>query len=162
MKMVRWAALLLTLMIGVAAVHAAPMAAADFVTKAGASDLYEQRSSKLVLQSTKNPKVRSFAQQMVTDHGKTTAEVKAAAAKAGMKPKPPALDAAKTKMIQELTAAKGEARDRLYLQQQKTAHQEALTLHQGYSASGDKPKLKAVAAKAVPIVEHHIQMLGAM
>jgi putative membrane protein len=138
------------------------MSAANYVTKAGASDLYEQNSSKLVLASTKDPKVRSFAQMMVKDHNKTTAEVKAGAAKAGLKLKPPALDAAKSKMIGELTAAKGAARDRLYVQQQKIAHQEALALHQGYSSSGDSAPLKAVAATAVPIVEHHIEMLGAM
>jgi putative membrane protein len=150
------------LLIGVATARAAQMTAADFVSKAAAGDLYEQRSSKLVLASTKNPKIRSFAQTMISDHGKTTAEVKAAALKAGMKPKSPMLDQEKSKMIHDLTAARGEARDKLYVQQQKAAHQEALALHHSYSASGDKAPLKAAATKAVPIVEHHIEMLNAM
>jgi putative membrane protein len=112
-----------------------------------------------VLKSTKDPKIRSFAQMMVTDHSKSTAEVKAAAQASGLKPKPPALDAKKSAMIADLSKATGSARDKLYITQQKAAHQEALSLHQGYASTGDKPTLKAVAAKIVPVVEHHIQML---
>lgn len=112
--------------------------------------------------SSKNTKVKSFADMMVSDHAKTTAEVKAAATASGMKLPPPALDEAKAKMIKELQAAKGEQRDQLYLDQQTMAHQEALALHKSYSMTGDSPKLKAVAAKAVPIVQHHIDALRGM
>lgn len=141
---------------------AAAPPAADYVAKAGAGDLYEIQSSKLVLASTGNAKLRTFAQQMVTDHTKSTAQVKTAATSAGLHPKPPALDAKKRTDIAALTSAKGEARDRLYLQQQQAAHQEALALHQDYAGTGDKPALKAVAGKIVPVVQHHAQMLGQM
>lgn len=144
-----------------ASAGAASMTAADYVAKAGAGDLYEQQSSKLVVGSTKDPKIRSFANMMISDHAKTTAEIKAAAKAAKLAPKAPTLDAAKKKMIQELTAAKGQARDHLYLQQQAKAHEEALALHQGYSTSGDQAPLRAAAAKAVPIVKHHIEALSA-
>ncbi|MBB6124201.1 DUF4142 domain-containing protein [Sphingobium subterraneum] len=48
------------------------------------------------------------------------------------------------------------------LAQQKRAHQMALDLHQSYGTPGDRPALKQVAAKAVPIVEKHIVALKAL
>ena len=149
-----------------AAVIASPSfaatAAADYVAKAGAGDMYELQSSKLVAASTGNADLRRFADQMVTDHGKSTAMVKTAAGKDGMHPKPPVLSAAQKDMLAKLRAARGKARDGLYVTQQKSAHAEALTLHQDFAANGDKPALKSAAGKIVPVVQHHIAMLNGM
>lgn len=142
------------------AAHAAPPAA-DFVKQAGASDIYELQSSKLVMAS-KNPGVKSFAQEMVKDHTQSTQQVKAAARADGLTPRPPMLMAEQKANIQALTAAKGAQRDTLYIQQQKAAHQQALALHQGYASDGDKPALKAAAGKIAPIVQHHMEMLNQM
>lgn len=139
--------------------HAAP--AATFVAKAGASDMYEMRSSKLMLGSTKNAGIKSYANDMIRDHTKSTQQVKAAAMKSGMHPKPPVLDAQQTSDIAALTAAKGTARDTLYVQQQKASHQAALALMQDEASTGDKPALKDAAAGIVPVVQHHIEMLNA-
>ena len=151
--------------VGLAFAIAAPalaQTAVDYVAKAGAGDMYEKQSSQLELKTTKNAELRKFAQMMVSDHSKSTADVKAAAAKSGLKPKPPMLDVGQKDMIAKLTAAKGADRDAIYVSQQKSAHQQALALHQGYAASGDKPALKAAAGKIFPVVQHHIEMLDAM
>ena len=71
-----------TIIIALATLAAAPAAAqvmtpADYVKTAGASDLYERQSSQIVLQTTQDPKVRQFAQEMLADHAKSTAQVKA-------------------------------------------------------------------------------------
>ena len=55
------------------------MIPAKYVKTAGAADLYERRSSQIVLQSTTDPRFRQFAQMMIMHHTKSTAEVKAAA-----------------------------------------------------------------------------------
>jgi putative membrane protein len=144
------------------AAPALAQSAADYVAQAGASDMYELQSSKLVLASTKNAGLRKFANQMITDHTKSTNDVKAAARQSGLTPKPPMLTSQQQTMIQQLRDAKGAARDSAYVNQQKTAHSQALALHQSYAASGDKPALKAVAAKVVPVVQHHIDMLNGM
>lgn len=151
----------LSLAIALAA-PALAQSAGEYVATAGAGDLYERQSSQLVLKTTKNADLRTFAQEMVTDHGKSTADVKAAAAKSGIKPKPPVLNPEQSSMIAQLTKTSGTARDSLYVTQQKTAHQQALTLHQGYAASGDKPALKTVAGKIAPVVQHHLEMLNGM
>lgn len=132
----------------------------SYVTKAGAGDLFEKTSSQLILRTTKDAKVRSFATMMVQDHGKSTAMVKAAAAKSKVKLAPPQMTPAQQARIAALTKAMGDARDRLYWEQQKAAHAEALALHQGYAASGTSEPLKTAAAKIVPVVKHHMDMLN--
>lgn len=153
-------------LIGIAAVVAAvpslaaAVSPADYVAKAGASDLYEKTSSQAVLQSTKDPAVRDFANMMITDHSKSTDMVKAAATKSGVTPKPPVLEPKQRAMIDALKAASGTARDELYVTQQKQAHQQALALHKSYGAAGTAAALKATAGQIVPVVQHHISMLN--
>lgn len=141
-------------------VAAQAQAPAAYVAKAGASDLFEQRSSKLVLSTTKDAKIRSFATMMVSDHAKSTEMVKAAAIKAGLKPAAPQLTADQQSKIASLNKATGATRDKLYWDQQKTAHAQALELHQTYAKSGSSEPLKSAAAQIVPVVKHHIEMLN--
>ena len=155
------------LMLGAAVTMAAPVAAQglapkDYVAQAGASDQYEIQSSRLVMQSTQDPKVRSFAQMMIAHHTKSTADVKAAATKARLRPAPPKLMPMQADMVAQLRAQTGTARDTLYVTQQKTAHQQALALHQSYAQDGSAAPLKAAAAKIVPVVEQHIATLQTM
>lgn len=112
--------------------------------------------------STKNQKVRQFAHDMVRDHTKSTADIKAAATATDMKPMPPKLTPDQSRDIAALRATKGTNRDKLYIKQQKAAHAKALALHRGYAASGDVPQLKAAATKIVPVVSHHADMANAM
>jgi putative membrane protein len=144
-----------------AIVMAAPMSNSAYVMKAGASDMFEIQSAQLMMDS-QNPQIHDFAAMMVQDHTQSTADVKAAAAEAQVTVAPPKLMPKQTRDIAALQKASGPARDALYITQQKMAHQEALTLHQGYATDGKAAPLKAVAAKVVPVVQHHIEMLGTM
>lgn len=138
------------------------LTSATYVMKAGAGDLFEVQSSKLVLQSSANPALKTFAQEMVKDHTKSTMDVKAAALKAKLHPAAPHLSAEQSSDLAALRAAKGADRDTLYVTQQKAAHQEALMLHQDESTNGRATPLKAAATKIVPVVQHHIDMLASM
>jgi len=145
-----------------AAAGAPATTAPAYVAKAGASDLYERTSSQLVLQSTNNAKIRQFATMMIRDHTKSTADVKRAATAARLRVPPPALEPPQAQMVAELRRATGPARDRLYVQQQRMAHRQALALHSGYAQGGDVASLKTVAAATAPVVQHHIEMLQGM
>jgi putative membrane protein len=157
-----------TMMFAAAAMIVAAPAAAqvmtptEYVTAAGAGDLYEKESSKLVLQTTQDPKIRSFAQMMIADHTKSTADVKAAARKARVKVPAPKLMPPQAEMVAQLKAESGPARDAAYVAQQKTAHNQALALHSAYAAEGTAAPLKEVAGKTAPVVQHHIDMLKTM
>lgn len=138
------------------------MSSSTYVMKAGAGDLYERESSKLVAGSTTNADLKSFAQMMVSDHTKSTAMVKAAAMKSKLHPKPPRLDAKQSSDLAALRAARGSDRDALYISQQKVAHQDALMLQQDEAANGTSKPLMMAAGKIVPVVQHHIEMLNGM
>ena len=134
----------------------------QYVRMAGASDLYEIQSSRLVLASTRNAEVRRFANTMVRHHTKSTADVKRAATRAGIVPPPPRLDAVGARNIAELRRTRGAARDAVYLQQQRVAHRRALELQQGYAANGDVRPLARTAATIVPVVQMHLGELRRM
>lgn len=146
---------------------AAPAAAqvmtpAEYVATAGASDLYERTSSQIVLESTRDPKVRSFAEMMIAHHAKSTADVKTAAARSRVKAAPPRLNPLQTELVAELRAESGPARDMAYIAQQKASHGQALNVQQAYAADGTAPALKAAASGIVPIVQQHIELLKTM
>jgi putative membrane protein len=142
--------------------YAQAPAPAEFVEKAGASDMFEIDSAKLMT-SSKNPAIAKFASQMITDHTKSTNMVKAAAKADGLPPKAPSLT---VKQRADLTALKavpaGKTKDDLYVKQQKAAHAEALTLMKTYAASGTATHLKATAAKVRPVVAMHGSMVAKM
>jgi putative membrane protein len=138
------------------------MAPTEYVATAGASDLYEITSSQTVLESTADPKVRQFAQMMIMHHTKSTADVKAAAAKARVIAPPPALNPLQTELVAELRAEQGPARDAAYIAQQKASHGQALNVQKAYAMEGTAAPLKSAAAKIVPVVQSHIAMLMKM
>ncbi|HEU0067508.1 MAG TPA: DUF4142 domain-containing protein [Sphingomonas sp.] len=144
-----------------AAAAQAPMTAAQYVKRAGASDLYERRSSMLVMRST-NDRVRDFANMMIRDHDKSTRQVTSAARQARLDPGKPMLEPRQTRMLARLRAVSGARRDRLYVTQQRTAHRMALDLHRSYAAGGAARPLKLVATNVVPVVRHHLDMLDRM
>lgn len=148
-------------------VVAAPAAAqvmtpTEYVATAGASDLYERTSSQIVLESTKDPKVRSFAQMMIAHHAKSTADVKAAAARSRVKAPPPQLKPLQSELVAQLRAEAGPTRDMAYIAQQKASHNQALNVQQAYAAEGTAPALKTAAGAIVPVVQQHIEMLKSM
>ncbi len=145
-----------------APVLAAPMSPGEYVMTAGASDLYERTSSQVVLQTTRDPRVRDFASMMIAHHSKSTADVKAAALKSGLRPAPPKLMPAQAEMVAQLRAETGPARDAAYIAQQKAAHNQALNVQKAYAMEGTAPALRNAAGGIVPVVERHIAMLMTM
>jgi putative membrane protein len=140
---------------------ALPTDASGFATAVAASDLYEIESSKLAASKSSSAEVKKIAAQLLTDHQKSTADLKTAASEAKVTVTP-ALDAEKQGMIDALKAAEGAEFDRLFLAQQKTAHQKALTLLQSFASGGTEAPLKAFATKASGVVEGHIENLNSM
>ena len=138
---------------------ATPTDAAGFATAVAATDLYEIESSKLAVSKSTSTEVKEFAGHVQTDHQKSSAELKTAASQAKVTVAP-RLDAEKQAMLDQLKAANGADFDRLFLQQQKTAHQKALGVLQAFAAGGDAEPLKAFAKKTSGVVQGHIEHLN--
>ena len=142
-------------------VHAAPPTPI-FLAKAGASDLYERQASQIVAATTRDGRVRRFANEMIRDHTKSTQMVKSAAMRSGLHPRPPMLQPQQRRMIADLRRASGRMRDHMYLDQQRQAHADALALMQDYASTGSTPALRRAAGDIAPVVQHHIDMLNGM
>ncbi|WP_370169934.1 DUF4142 domain-containing protein [Sphingobium abikonense] len=141
---------------------AAPTDAAGYVAQAGAADLFEIESSKIALEKSQNKAVRDFAQMMIDQHQKSTADIKAAAQKAGVTVQPPALMANQQQILEEIKTADAGNFDSVYVRNQRMAHNAALALHQGYARNGDTPALKETASAVAKVVQEHIDHLASL
>lgn len=134
----------------------APVSTGTYVAQAANSDMYEIQAGELATKNGQSQQVKDFGRMMVTDHTKSSQDMKALVSRANLGTQPPArLDAEHQAMIDRLKAAKGEAFDREYMSQQMEAHRKALALHQGYAQSGDNTELKGFATQVIPVIQKH-------
>jgi putative membrane protein len=130
----------------------------DFVLEASASDKFEIASSKLALQNG-DEAVKTFAQQMITDHEKTSAELKALIDSGKVKGAPvPAITDDDKKRVDNLGKLEAADFNKEYVDEQVEAHEDAVDLFKRYSEEGENPELKAWAAKTLPALQHHYMM----
>jgi putative membrane protein len=128
----------------------------DYVGNAATSDMYEIEAGRIAAQKARDQRVKNFGQMMASDHGNNSAKLKAALPP-GVTP-PARLDAEHdAKLTQLRNAPAGAGFDRLYMQQQVAAHEQALAMHQNYARNGDVASLREVASGAVPVVEGHLR-----
>jgi putative membrane protein len=133
----------------------------DFVLQAAQSDMFEVQSSELAANGGGDA-TKDFANQMVEAHKKTTEEL-SAALKGGVKATLPTdMSSAQKSMLDDLKGRKGDDLSDQYVDDQVSAHKEAVSLFQRYADGGDNPELKAWAAKTLPELKHHLEMAQAL
>jgi putative membrane protein len=131
----------------------------DFVTEAAASDMFEIESSKLAVERSQDPATKTFAQQMISDHTRTSEELKALVSGGKVKATiPTAMSSSQQSMLDALTKLQGDDFTKQYHSDQEDAHENAVDLFKRYGDEGDNAELKAWAAKTRPALEHHLQM----
>lgn len=130
----------------------------DFVQEAATSDMFEIESSKLALERADGP-TKAFAQQMMTDHTKTTEELNGLLSGGKVQATlPTAITSSKQDMLEKLRGLKGADFTQQYHSDQESVHEDAVDLFQRYGDEGENAELKAWAAKTRPALEHHLQM----
>lgn len=131
---------------------------ADFVTEAATGDLFEIRSSELALKQG-DAATQNFAKQMITDHQKTSNELKSLVqAKKIDVTIPGAPTSSQQSMLDKLTTLNGADFNKQYRDDQYSAHKGAVSAFQRYAKSGENPDLKQWAEKTAPALEHHLEM----
>jgi putative membrane protein len=131
-----------------------------FVQNAARSDMYEIQAAMLAEQKSQNAQVKDFAQMMAKDHTMTTQKLMAALP-AGVTP-PSDLDKRRQGLLDNLKNSTSGEFDKRYASQQVAAHQEALTLMQGYAKRGDNAQLKSLAGQTVPMIQMHLTLAKAL
>ena len=140
------------------AVAATALSTPDFVKKTAISDMFEVETGKLAADQGESSEVKSFGQQMVTDHTKTTNELKDLLKQHDIKAEvPAALDSEHQSELDSLKKLKGPEFDRTYVPEQVKAHQQAVDMFEGYASGGDNEPLKQWAQSTLPALQKHLQ-----
>ena len=132
------------------------------MTLAASGDLFEIRSSQLMLERGKNPELRAHAQQMIDQHTKLSATLMEAARAGGVTPPPPRMINRHANMLNLLTGEGPDTFELAYLRAQAVAHNESLLVHGGYAAAGENGSLKRPAGAAAPVVQGHLTRVRAL
>jgi putative membrane protein len=142
-----------------------PVSAKDveFVATAASGSALEVEASKLAMERTKNASVRNFAQKMVDDHSKASAELRAlpTASSVGnlsaMIPK-------HNEQLKKLRELQGAATfDREYATKiGVSVHEETIDLFQKAADAAADSQIKAFAQKKLPELREHLKMAQAM
>ena len=133
----------------------------DFIKEAATSDMLEIDAAKIAEQKG-NADEKKFAQQMVTDHTKTSSELKGLLPADMKSALPAALDDSSQKKLDKLRDTKPEDFAGQYDPMQISAHKNAVSLFERYAKSGEDPKLKDWAGKTLPALQHHLEMAQAL
>lgn len=129
-----------------------------YVPNAAMGDMYEIQAADIALERSKNAQVKELAQMIKTDHTGASTALKAAATKAAPDIAVPAeLDQRRKGLIDNLRSASAADFDKTYIDQQVAAHEEAVTLHRGFSDKTDAPALAEHARTVLPKIEAHLQ-----
>jgi putative membrane protein len=129
----------------------------DFIKEAAMSDMLEVEAAK-VAQQKGNAADKKFADQMVTDHTKTSTELKGMVSGEMKAAIPSSLDDSSQKKLVKLRDAKPDDFAGEYDPMQVSAHKDAVSLFERYAKGGEDPKLKEWAGKTLPALQHHLEM----
>jgi putative membrane protein len=133
----------------------------DFIKEAAMSDMLEIEAAR-VAQQKGNADEKKFAEQMITDHSKTSSELKGMVDGELKAAIPAALDDSSQKKLDKLKDAKPEDFAGQYDPMQVSAHKDAVSLFERYAKGGDNSRLKDWAGKTLPALQHHLEMAQAM
>ena len=157
-KIACWAALMAGLMtITCAKARAASDDDKKFLATAAQSDQNEIGLSKLAEEKATNPAVKAFAQKMITEHQKMTANMKPFAESWGVTP-PSGLDDDHQKEYDKLQGMSGNDFDKEYMDQMVTDHAKALDAFTSEAKDTKDVKFRAAVLKGKTIVAAHKNM----
>ena len=128
----------------------------DFVQEAASSDMFEIQSSQLASQKAQG-QVKQFADQMVTDHTKTSNDLKGLAQGANVSV-PSQMSSSQQSMLDKLKGLNGADFSKQYVDDQVSAHKDAVSLFERYGKSGDNDQIKSWATQTLPKLQHHLDM----
>lgn len=139
----------------------ATMDDATFVTTAASDGMAEVAAGKMALEKTTNPRVKSFAGMMVTDHTKANTEL-TGLAKTKNITLPTAPGADHQKKADELSKKTGADFDKAYVDAMVDGHKKAVKLFTDASQNCKDADLKAFAAKTLPTLQMHLDSINAL
>lgn len=132
--------------------------ASDFAVKVAEGGMVEVEFSKLAQKKTTNADVKKLAAMMIEDHTKANNELKALAKTKNIT-LPKAIGEGRQKDMQDLSAKTGADFDKAYVTYMVKDHKEDIRLFERQSNKGEDADTKSWAAKTLPTLRHHLEMV---
>lgn len=138
-----------------------PTSPDGFMTEAAKGGMAEVEMSRMALPKLKDAAVKQFAQQMIADHTRANNELKQLAAKKNVT-LPTELDAEHKKMAADMNSMTGAEFDKDYVNAMVADHEKDVALFQSQASNGTDADAKAFAAKTLPTLQKHLEMIKAL
>lgn len=136
------------------------VSAGAFIENAHIGDLYEIEAAKLAIARSRNPELQRAAEEIIADHTTSIHQLRSALRMSETQVEPPhQLDTRRTTLIDHLRQASDDQFDDVWLDQQRLAHSETLTLFEGFASHGSDPQLCSYARSMVPALRQHRDMI---
>jgi len=132
-----------------------------FMTEAARGGMAEVELSRLATTKSQNAEVKKFANQMIQDHTNANTELKQLAGKKNVT-LPTELDAAHKATKDKLSGLAGAEFDKEYVSAMVADHEKTVALFQSQASGGTDADAKAFAAKTLPKLQGHLDMIKAM
>jgi putative membrane protein len=129
----------------------------EFVKKAAIGNVAEIELGRVATQRAARPSVRSFAERMVTDHGKNNAELTTLARSKGIDVSS-TLDTTHQAMRDRLSGLSGADFDRAYMSEMVRDHTEDVELFERTAQSASDADIKAYAEHSLPTLREHLAL----
>ena len=129
----------------------------DFLTKAASGGMLEVQLGQAVARRAVTPEAKQFAQEMVTDHTKSNAELRALAAQKNLT-LPAVLGRDQQKVYDEVLAEKGPALDQQYVKAMLADHAEDIKDYQDAVSKAVAPPVRDFAQRQLPVLQAHLSM----
>ncbi len=130
----------------------------EFMTTAAQGGMAEVKLGELASTKAQNAEVKAFAQKMVTDHGKANAELKDLAKKKNFT-LPTDVSEDQKETYDELAKLSGAEFDKEYVKTMVDDHEKDVDAFQEQADDGDDADTKAFAAKTLPTLKSHLEMI---
>lgn len=134
---------------------------AEFMKSAAASDQNEIQLSKLALDKGVTGMVKDHANQMITDHTKSTTDLKAIAQKKNVT-LPADMDAEHKAIAADMRKLSGKDFETKYMEQMKMDHQKTLNTLVAHQSMTKDTEVQGFIGKVQPVVAAHLKMFSSM
>lgn len=132
----------------------------EFLRNAATGGIAQVEAAKLAQDQGTSPSVKSFGQEMVTDHSEVDSTLSQLAQSKGVTiPETP--NARQRKAIDQLKTKQGAAFDKAYANWQVKGHEAAVSAYKKAEKSKD-PDIAAFAKQTLPKLEQHLEDAKAM
>lgn len=129
----------------------------EFMKSAAHSDQNEIQLSKLALDKGVTGMAKEHANQMITDHTKSTAELKPIAQKKNVT-LPTDMDAEHKAIAAEMQKLSGADLEKRYMEQMTLDHQKTANTMAAHQKMTQDTDLQGFISKTLPVVESHLSM----